>query len=89
MSKRKRIEKKEKASLMDLSRLMDGLQFFTKYEELCSAALVYRDKFVKKLFQKIAGKDGDISVVMDRWYNKSDFFKIYRKARDEKQRGLL
>jgi hypothetical protein len=78
----------EKASLMDLVRLMDHIQLNDNYKKLGSASKLYRDWVVMKLFQLIAGKKGNIEDVMHRWYNNSDFFKDLRKARDEKHESL-
>jgi hypothetical protein len=82
MAQKKREDGRNKANLMELSRMMDGFELFLNYEDLCSAALLYRDRFVMKLLKKIAGKEGDINAVMYRWYNTSDFFKEYRTDRD-------
>jgi hypothetical protein len=79
----------EVARLADLVRMMDGITFELDYKQIGSAAKLYRDDAVMKLFKVIAGKDGDIAEVLDRWYNRSHYFKEFRKARDEKKKGLL
>jgi hypothetical protein len=50
---------------------------------------LYRDHCIHKLFQAIAGTTGDVSAVMHRFYNTSDFFKDYRVERDNKKIGLV
>jgi hypothetical protein len=79
----------EVACLMDLVRMMDEIHFELDYKNIGSVAKIYRDDAVMKLFQVIAGKNGDVNDVLDRWYNKSHYFKEYRKARDEKKESLV
>jgi hypothetical protein len=71
----------EAATLAGLIRHMEKIALEKKYHELRgNPPKGYRDMVIKKAFELIAGKNGDLSKVLYRWFNKSEYFKEFRKA---------
>jgi hypothetical protein len=71
-------------------RILDSAIVLRKYQDLKGqGSKRYRDVVIEKAFQLIAGRGGDLSFVLQRWFNRVAYFKEYRKKRDDKIRGLF
>jgi hypothetical protein len=55
----------EKYHLSEVIRMMDEIHLERSYAGLGSAAKMYRDSVIIKLFKVVAGEEGDVKDVMN------------------------